>query len=289
VSAREVTMEGGYSGKEVLITGGASGIGRALALAFASKGASLLLVDVDRSGLESAAQAVESRGAEARCYITDVSISDEVARLHKEVSAEAGVPDILVNCAGVAETAAIEEAPLEDWAHVLGVNLWGSINTLHYFLPDMYIRGSGHVVNVASVAGLFSSAFQGLYVTSKFALVGLTETLRAEAAVHGVNVSTICPGFIDTPMLDDVKTVGFAESDTSRLKRFAPSPEKLAAKILRGIEKNKPLVIYPVSYKGIFWLKKLSQRLFDKTNRKLASVSYKVGHINGESSERPKG
>jgi NAD(P)-dependent dehydrogenase (short-subunit alcohol dehydrogenase family) len=282
MSAQEVTMDGGYGNKKVLITGGASGIGRSLALAFASEGASLLLVDVNQTGLEAVAGEIQSRGAEARWYVTDVSDSDEVARLYEKVSSDAGAPDILVNCAGVAETAAIEEAPLEDWAHVLGVNLWGSINTLHYFLPDMYARGSGHVANMASVAGLFSSAFQGLYVTSKFALVGLTETLRAEAAVHGVGVSTICPGFINTPMLDNVNTVGFAEADNSRLKRLAPKPEKLAAKILRGIEKNKPLVIYPVAYKGIFWLKKLSLRLFDKFNRKMASVSYKVGHLDRE-------
>lgn len=267
------------AGKVAVITGAASGIGRALALAFASKGTSLLLVDVDQSRLEALAGEVESRGAEARWYVTDVSDSDEVAVLHEKVSSDAGVPDILVNCAGVAETAAIEEAPLEDWAHVLGVNLWGSINTLHYFLPDMYERGSGQVANVASVAGLSSSPFQGLYVTSKFALVGLTETLRAEAAVHGIGVSTICPGFIDTPMLENVKTVGFAESDNAGMKRFAPRPEKLAEKILRGMEKNKPLVIYPVSYKGLLWLKKLSPRLLDRINSKIASVSYKVGHL----------
>jgi len=276
----EVTMNGDYSGKRVLITGGASGIGRALALLFATKGASLLLVDIDQAGLEAVAGEAESRGVGAKWYLTDVGDADQVALLHERVVSEAGVPDILVNCAGVAETAAIEEAPLEDWRSLLGVNLWGSIHTLHYFLPDMYERGSGHVVNLASVAGLSAMPFEGLYVTSKFALVGLTETLRAEASVHGVGVSAICPGFIDTPMLDNVKAVGFAESDTSRLRRLTPKPEKLAAKILTCIEKNRPLLIYPFSYKVMLWTKRLAPRVWDRFNKKMASVAYRAGHIN---------
>ena len=278
----EVTMDGDYSGKQVLITGGASGIGRALALLFASKGASLSLVDINQSGLEAVAGEAESRGANTKWYIADVSDADQVARLRERVTSDVGVPDILVNSAGVAETAAIEEAPLEDWRSVLGVNLWGSIHTLHYFLPDMYQRGSGHVINLASVAGLTAVAFEGLYVTSKFALVGLTETLRAEAAVHGVCVSAICPGFIDTPMLDNVKSVGFAESSSSRLRKLTPKPEKLAVKILACIEKNKPLLIYPASYRVMLWIRKLAPRGWDKMNRKLASVAYRSGHISGE-------
>jgi NAD(P)-dependent dehydrogenase (short-subunit alcohol dehydrogenase family) len=275
----EVQMKNNYSGKRVLITGAAGGIGRACALLFAVKGASLLLVDVNRSGLETVAAEAESRGAEARWYITDVSDAGEVARLHETVCTDAGVPDILVNCAGVAETAAIEEAPLEDWRHVMGVNLWGSIHVLHYFLPGMYQRGSGQVVNVASVAGLAAMAFEGLYVTSKFAMVGLTETLRAEAAVHGVGVSAVCPGFINTPMLENVKAVGFAESDTSGLRKFAAKPEKLAVKVLVCMEKNRAVLIYPASYRVMVWLKRVMPRSWDKLNKKLAKLAYKAGHV----------
>ena len=275
-------MNGDYSGKHVLITGGASGIGRALALLFAREGASLLLVDINQSGLEAVAGEVESHGVEARRYQADVSDADQVARLHDKVTSEAGTPDILINCAGVAEMAAIEEAPLEDWRTVLGVNLWGSIHTLHYFLPDMYERGSGHVVNVASAAGLAASAFLGLYVTSKFALVGLTETLRAEAAVHGVGVAAICPGFIETPLLDKTKTVGFAEEGSQPLRKYIPKPEKLAKKILICIKRDKPMLIYPASFKVIIWIKRRTPRGSDKFSKKAARTAYNTRHISRE-------
>jgi NAD(P)-dependent dehydrogenase (short-subunit alcohol dehydrogenase family) len=283
----EVAMNGNYSGKQVLITGAAGGIGRACAFLLAEKGASLTLVDIDFSGLEKVAGGVESRGAEARWYVVDVSDAEEVGRLHQKVCSDAGVPDILVNSAGVAETAAIEEAPLEDWRNVLGVNLWGSIHTLHYFLPGMYERGSGHVVNLASFAGLSAVAFEGPYVTSKFAIVGLTKTLRAEASVHGVGVSVICPGFIDTPMLDNVKSVGFAESDSSRLRRFTPGPEKLALKILACIDKNRPLLIYPAYYRTLLWVERLTPRGWDALSKKLAGMAYRAGHIGIERPPEP--
>jgi NAD(P)-dependent dehydrogenase (short-subunit alcohol dehydrogenase family) len=266
-----------YGNKRVLVTGAASGIGRALALRFADLGASLLLTDIDRAGLEAVSREVESRGGTALWYLADVSDAQQVERLHERVSSEAGVPDILINSAGVAEVAAIEEAPLEDWRWVLGVNLWGCIHTLHYFLPGMYARGSGHVVNVASAAGLFALAYSGMYTTSKFAVVGLTETLRGEASVHGVGATAVCPGFIDTPLLENVKSIGFEQREvTPLLKRLLTKPDKLALKIIECIDANKPVLVCPLYVRLLLFIKRTMPKRWDSFTRKQTAATYRM-------------
>jgi NAD(P)-dependent dehydrogenase (short-subunit alcohol dehydrogenase family) len=266
-----------YRKKSVLVTGAASGIGRALVLRFADLGASLLLTDIDRSGLEAVSREAESRGATSRWYLADVSDAEQVERLWERVSTDAGVPDILINSAGVAEVAALEEAPLEDWHWVLGVNLWGCIHTMHYFLPGMYARGSGHVVNMASAAGLFALAYSGMYTTSKFAVVGLTETLRSEASVHGVGATVVCPGFIDTPLLENVKSIGFEQREVSPfLRRLLTKPDKLAVKVIECIEANRPMLVCPLYIRVMLFIKRIMPMRWDSFTRKQTAASYKM-------------
>ena len=184
-------------GQVAVITGGASGLGLALAETLAKRGLFLCLLDVEADALAAAAEALRNAGAVVLTEVVDVSDAGEFARAAEVVSARFGAPDLLVNNAGVGGLLGpIWSAPAEDWAWVLGVNLMGVANGVRAFVPDMLRRGSGHVLNLASLAGLTSPPFLAPYATSKHAVVALSESLAAELAAigSGVRVSVACPG-----------------------------------------------------------------------------------------------
>ncbi len=270
-------MTGGFNGKLALVTGAANGIGRAVSVRLAREGSNIILVDIDRAGLEEAARQVEATGAKASWYLADVSDAQQVARLHELVTAEHATPDILINSAGVAMSGAIDEVSLDDWRWLLGVNLWGIIHTVHFFVGDMYRRGSGHIVNLASAAGLFALPQAGLYTTSKHAVVGLSSVLRAEASAHGVSVTAVCPGFVLTPMLENVKSTDpreKADDESATARRLAMSAEKLADRLLVGMIKDRPIVACPLYVKVIYGVSRYFPRFWDR----LLKASAKSGH-----------
>ena len=182
----------------VLITGAASGMGRALALRYAGEGAHLVLADTDADGLATLAPDVERRGGIALCVPTDVSRPEQVADLVARAHAGADGIDVLVNCAGVGIYAGVAEIPPEQWQKILGVNLLGTIYTTLAVLPRMRERRSGVIVNVASMSGILSTPFTVPYCTSKFGVVGFSRGLRAEVARDGVRVVVVNPGMVRT-------------------------------------------------------------------------------------------
>lgn len=184
-------------GQVVVVTGAASGLGFALAEALARRGLFLCLLDIEDGALAAAAETLRETGAVVQTEVVDVSDAAQLARAAEAVSARFGTPDLLINNAGVGGLLGpIWSAPAEDWAWVLGVNLMGVANGVRAFAPDMLRRGSGHVLNVASLAGLTSPPFLAPYATSKHAVVALSESLSAEFAAvgSGVKVSVACPG-----------------------------------------------------------------------------------------------
>ncbi|HEY5526835.1 MAG TPA: SDR family NAD(P)-dependent oxidoreductase [Candidatus Anoxymicrobiaceae bacterium] len=267
-----------FAGKLVLVTGAASGIGRATALAFSAEGARLALVDIDTDGLEKVAREIGSRGGEATSYVVDLRDDEQVARLHGGVTAGQGTPDVLMNAAGVCVIACIEEVPLEDWDWVLDVNLKAYVRTIHYFARDMFERGSGHIINVSSSAGLFSVPYQSPYVTSKFAVVGLSEALRQEADRYGVGVSVVCPGAIRTPIFRNVPLRGFAESIRG-IDKLAASPEGMALRIVKGVRKDTAVIMHPFYVRIIYGVKRLSPRAGDVIGKAVARIMYKQHHL----------
>jgi NAD(P)-dependent dehydrogenase (short-subunit alcohol dehydrogenase family) len=186
-----------------VVTGAASGLGRAFALELAARGAEQLLSDVAEAGLEETAalvRAIPGAGPvhTLRC---DVAQSDEVVAMRERAYAAFGEVDLLVNNAGVAVAGPVGEIPLDDWHWIVGVNLWGVVYGCHHFLPRMKLRGSGHVLNVASVAGLVHAPEMGPYNATKAAVVALSETMAAELAGTGVGVTVLCPYFFQTNIL----------------------------------------------------------------------------------------
>ena len=182
----------------VLITGAASGMGRALALLYAAEGALLVLADTNTTGLGSLEAEVARLGGRGLSVPTDVSSLEQVSRLVARAHEAAGRVDVLINCAGIGIYAGVAETTLDQWQRILGVNLLGTIQTSLAVLPDMRQRRSGVIVNVASMSGILSTPFTVPYCTSKFGVVGFSRGLRAEVARDGVRVIVVNPGIVRT-------------------------------------------------------------------------------------------
>ena len=222
---------GYYSDKTVLVTGGASGIGRALGERLLEEGARVVLADVNATALGEVTQALG-------CHGVTFDVRDVAA-----VEAEHGPIEVVFHNAGVAITGEAHRFAYEDWKRVIDVNLYGVVNGVHAIYPRMVRRGRGHIVNVASIAGLFPSAGQVSYVASKYAVVGLSHALRAEAAGHGVRVSVVCPGIIKTPMREGLEVKA---ADASKLDKLLPEGmpvERCVEVILKGVGRNKATIV----------------------------------------------
>lgn len=240
---------GRFAGHLVLVTGAASGIGRATALAFADEGADVVLADV--ASTTEVAGEVRALGREAFPRSVDVSDAEAMAEFAASVVAEVGVPDVVVNNAGVGVAGSVLDTSVADWAHVVDVNLWGVIHGSRLFGGRLAERGEGgHVVNVASMAAWLPNAVLPAYSTTKAAVLHLTECLRAELAAHGVGVSAVCPGIVRTSIAATARFAGAGEDEqagrrarSDRLfarRNFAP--EKVAAEVLRAVERDRPVV-----------------------------------------------
>ncbi|MBI3994200.1 MAG: SDR family NAD(P)-dependent oxidoreductase [Candidatus Lambdaproteobacteria bacterium] len=188
-----------FTGKVAVVTGGASGIGRALALDFARRGMSLVLADVDADALQGAAREVQAAGAACLAVPTDVADAQAVQRLADAAFARFGKVHVLCNNAGVVIEGTAQQATHAEWEWVLGVNLWGVIHGLHAFLPRMLAHGEpGHVLNAASMAGMVPFPQATVYNTAKYGVVGLTETLARELRQTSLGVSLLLPFWVST-------------------------------------------------------------------------------------------
>jgi len=188
-----------FRDRVAVVTGGGGGIGSALARAFAARGARLALADVDRNAAEVVAKELAAGGAEAEAFAVDVTDRDDVARLAGEVTDRFGKVHVVCNNAGVAIGGEMWSAPTADWEYTMAVNFWGVLHGVQAFVPRILEHGEGgYVVNTASMAGLTGMSFLGMYCASKFAVVGLTESLSRELREHGVGVSLLCPMIVAT-------------------------------------------------------------------------------------------
>lgn len=245
--------------RTAIVTGGASGIGAALGAALVSRGARVVLADVDGAGAERQAAELSVRGpGEAVGVRLDVRDATAVAELVQRTAREHGRLDLLVNNAGIAVTGEPEELSLEHWERILDVNLRGVLHGCHAAYPVMKEQGGGHILNTASVAGLVPCPGpMAAYSATKFAVVGLSLALRAAGADHGVRVSALCPGWTDTAILDgrgpeDLPLPPSAQGPSARRllaeSRIGLYPaERLAADALRGIDANRAVIVSPRS------------------------------------------
>ena len=223
-------METTFKNKVALVTGGASGIGRATALAFAKKGAKVAVVDWKES--DEMVDLIKELGSEAIFIKCDVSKTDDVKAMVAQTIAAFGRLDYAFNNAGIeGASAPTQDCSEENWDKTIGVNLKGVWLCMKYEIPEILKQGKGAIVNCASVAGLVGFAGLPAYVASKHGIVGLTKTTALECATQGIRVNVVCPGVIQTPMID--RLTGKTKEGIERFKGFEPIgrfglPEEIA-------------------------------------------------------------
>jgi NAD(P)-dependent dehydrogenase (short-subunit alcohol dehydrogenase family) len=222
-------------GRVAAVTGAASGLGRAMALAFAGEGMHAALADVDEPGLNDTLNEVQSRGVRAFAMRVDVSRYQEVESFCSKAIAQFGATHVVCNNAGVSPLGAVWENTLADWQWILGVNLWGVIHGVRAFVPRLLAQGEGHVVNTASVAGLISPPGMGAYNVTKHAVVALSESLYHDLRSRGapVGVSVLCPAYVPT---------GIADSERNRPRELlnpGKKPSKEEALLKKAVASGK--------------------------------------------------
>jgi NAD(P)-dependent dehydrogenase (short-subunit alcohol dehydrogenase family) len=232
-----------------IVTGAASGIGRAIAAELVARGSHVVVADLDAVG---AARAAGELGPLASPATLDVADAAAVTALVRQVVEEHGRLDVMVNNAGVAIGGLLEELDERHWSKALDVNLRGVINGVTAAYEVMRPQGSGHILNTASLAGLIPAPAMLPYTTTKHAVVGLSTALRAEAASQGVRVSVLCPGFVDTPLLDDVYAAPASFGGSSvraRVRLMQPrflTAQETAKQAVDGLAANKAVI--PVGF-----------------------------------------
>jgi NAD(P)-dependent dehydrogenase (short-subunit alcohol dehydrogenase family) len=239
------------AGAATLVTGAASGIGRSTALAASKSGARLVVTDLDGEGVERTAADVRAAGGQVlHAGPADVTDRAAVAALADEVHERHGSLDVVMNVAGISTWGSVETLRPEDWDRMIDVDLRGPIHVISAFVPPMIQAGrGGHLVNVSSAAALFGLPWHAAYSAAKFGLRGVSEVLRFDLRRHGIGVTLVCPGAVDTPLVDTMQIVGVDRSHptlrkmSERFRRHAATPDDVAAQILRAVERERYLVL----------------------------------------------
>lgn len=240
----------GFADQLAVITGAGSGIGRETALALARQGADIVAVDRDGDAAARTADLAREHGREAAAHTADVSDGEAMEQLAERVTSRHGVPDLVVNNAGIAVAGPFAETGTDDWQRIIDVNLWGVIHGCRAFARRMAERGEGgRIVNVASAAAYLPSRSLPAYATTKSAVLTLSECLRAELAADDISVTAACPGFVHTDITNRARFVGLDEGEQSRQRTKATSlyrlrgytPARAAREILRAAQRNRAL------------------------------------------------
>ncbi|HUI27148.1 MAG TPA: SDR family NAD(P)-dependent oxidoreductase [Candidatus Kryptonia bacterium] len=258
-----------FRDRVAVITGGAGGIGMAMARAFAQRGARLVLADLDESGLQRATSELSASGAQALGVRTDVTKLDSVRALAEGAKRRFGAVHIVCNNAGVATFGEIKDSTHKDWEFTMNVNFWGVVHGVETFVPMLLQQNAGgHVVNTASMAGLVGMQWLGIYCASKFAVVGLTESLHRELKPHGIGASVLCPMIVATNInansvrmrppelrnpgdppaaLDSGTPVDVPEGS---MKGGTIAPEEVARRVVRAIERKDLYILTHPEQRG---------------------------------------
>ena len=263
-----------FSGKHVVVTGGGSGIGRALAHAFADEGAHVTITDINQERIDQVVSEVEAKGVRAAGYRVDHSSEEETRAFAENLLGE-GIPvDVVCANAGVAETSPLAVADMKDWRWVMDINVMGVAYTLRYLVPSMIEQGGGSVLITASGAALVPGPGMASYHASKAAACSMGESLSIELEPYGIKVSVLCPGIIKTAIATDSRTNlgGAAANEVAArhgVERYESSgavdPSVVARDALNGLRRNRLIILSPWSHVGPGWiLHRLAPTLFNR-------------------------
>lgn len=255
--------------KVCIVTGAASGLGRALCEELGHEGASVIAVDINETGAAEVEKMICNRDGNACSFKLDVSEAEKFDRLVTQIIEKFGRIDFIFNNAGIAVTGEMSEITYEDWRRVIDVNLMGVLYGTLSTYRAMVQQGYGHIVNISSLAGLIGWPLNCPYATTKFGVVGLSISLRGEAVARGVKVSVVCPGLIDTQIWQAAKMIN---ADRQKILDSLPSkmmdPNAAARKIISGVIKNKAVIVFPFFAKLLWWLLRINPILLRPLGKK---------------------
>ena len=253
-----------FSGKKTLVTGAASGIGRAIALALAREGASLWMLDINEAGLASAAREAKSHGVEVVTSLCDLADPAQITATVDKLRASWGGLNILVNNAGVVFRGPMHLLTGDEWQRTLSVNLLAPIQLVRELLAMLVDQDEAHILNVCSMYGLFPARKLVAYQTSKFGLVGFTLALRVEYQRANFGVTALCPGLVRSPLISNL---GASVGHKPPPAWLCASTDTVAARALTAMRKDKGLVLITPAARIGWWLMRLSPALFDWLHR----------------------
>lgn len=261
-----------YKDKVAIVTGGASGIGRALCEELAQRGAKVFVADINLTGAQLVASGITASGHRAHAVEVDVAQPQAVDNLVANAVGEYGQLNYMFNNAGISQLGEIRDMEISDWQHIFSINLWGVIHGTSSAYKVMVTQGSGHIINTASGAGLCPLPMSVPYTATKSAVVGLSTALRFEAAELGVKVSVVCPGVIRTNIFDTTtyfrinRKAALAQSESFRMME----PTNCAQAILRAVIRNQAIISVPVSAHVVWLFYRMFPDLYDSIFRGLA-------------------
>jgi len=259
-----------FADKVAIVTGGASGLGRALCEELGGRGAAVVAADINADGARETVSAVTGAGGRASATHTDTSQEDAVQKLVDDTVAAHGQLDYMFNNAGIGVGGDYRDMTLEHWRRVIDVNLWGVIYGTTAAYRVMVKQGFGHIVNTASLAGLIPVPTETAYATTKHAVVGLSTSLRAEAADLGVKVSVVCPGFVQTGIFDAAIVLKIDRDEMiGTLPTKMIDVTRAARVILRGVARNRARIVFPFGYRVVWWLSRFHPALVSPISRKV--------------------
>jgi len=245
------------------ITGAASGLGRSLAVGYARRGGRIGIADVNDERSQEAAEAVKAAGGEALVLRCDIRDSDQVNAAAEAMDSAWGGVDLVVNNAGVAAAGTVTDSDIEDWRWIIDINLLGAVRVCQAFVPMMRRTGSGHVVNVASVAGIVQSPGMASYNVSKAAMIALSETLRNELGGYGIGVTVVCPSFFTTNLMESYRGPDPGLNLAGKLmSRSKLSADDIAQAVMRAVDKDEFFAFGHYEAGAAYHLKRLLPGMF---------------------------
>ncbi len=262
-----------FKDKVAFVTGAASGIGKALTEELLKNGARVIATDVNVDLLKEVFNSLGSKGNSVKSCYLDVTDEKAFETLLNDTVLNEGRLDYIFNNAGIAIAGEVRDLTIEHWRKTLDVNLNGVVYGSVLAYKIMVEQGFGHIVNISSVEGFLPFPYTVPYVTSKFAVMGLSQGLIVEGTDLGVKTSVVCPGFIRTPIFDTSEMVNADRQNWKSLamvpwERFAVTPEKCASIMLKGVAKNKPIITVTIMARVMWWLSRISPSYVLKTVRK---------------------
>ena len=252
--------------KTALVTGAGGGIGRALAMQLAQEGADLYLLDIDEGALAEVVSSTRKLGVNTIARRCDVSNPREISASVEHIVHRWGGVDILVNNAGITYYGQTAHMTAEDCDRLLAINLHAPIHFTRELLPTLLLRPEAHVLNIASFFGLIGARRLAAYTSSKFGLVGFSESLRAEYGRHGLGVTALCPGFVDTNLFASASLGDDLQQHKSPPRWMLTTPEKIALRAAKAIRRNQAVVVVQPYAKLAHWGKRLCPGFLDWAN-----------------------